>query len=1168
LTIAIRSLWGNNIMHLKKVEVCGFKSFADRTVLDFEPGISGIVGPNGCGKSNISDSIRWCLGEQKAKSMRSSNLQEVIFGGTQTRATTGMAEVSLTFDNSQNVLPVDYSEVIITRRLFRSGESEYFINKTQCRLKDIKDIFLDTGIGYDGYSIIEQGKVDFLTTAKPEDRRELFEEAAGTAKYKVRREETLRRLEKIDIDMSRLLDALVIHKQQISALNSAAKKAKQYKEYSENLAKYEIVSLVWNITCNVGEIERIKKDLDPKIKEFESDNVFIERLDAEIQDMRLALDGRNEQYVNINRNLSEIKIQIGVTDQIIQHAMGREIEIKAEQERLEGELVTNRDKVVQMEEQLKILDAGAVSLSAEAVRLENVFKEKELQYNSIKAGLLEFESKGNEVRSKISKLKFEKEQQFKLKTALAEIKTRLDTDIVSLERMIIRLENDVDPANREITEIKTELAAAYKSRQLFESEKEKINKIVLENEDKIKTLEDSLLQYKETLASGEARISTLKEFDQRDPVRSSIRAVLSLGNVARGPVSSLIDADDDKVELIASALGEKLNYLVCETSERADRAVKFLEDNVLSRLSFIVAEKISDSYRKSDVGLPLGYTELIKCFRYNPNDEKIIRFLCSDTFVCGNKIYGNVIVQGGGKISFEKPVLIEEQIKKLQKKSDEIRRSISSAQSEVEQIREYQINSRLEKERLGFEAIKIKMQIEEKYSRIEDKKNGLKSIDGEINRHRAEIDSKKAELASFSGKISVFEIKLADYENEENNLYGELKTVDNGVFSTRKEEELIAPLMMSARSSWDKKAAELENMRKGQQYILDNISNIKQQIVYAENRIGENSEKLSGLLASQEEETAKIQQLYEQQVQKEVEIKISLTDKQTLQDTLDAKMKEWRGLCSKVDGLNNEINNMQLDIKKFEYQKNDLEKRLAETYGKNYENIKSDFEGVDGVNSEKIAEIKRKMESLGAVNLAAQEEYEALEKKYNFLLMQQQDLLEAKDDLYEVIKKINRATVENFKMTFDVVRENFKEIYRKIFGGGEADLMLTDENDLLESGVDIYAQPPGKKLQNISLCSGGEKALTAIALLFAFFVAKPSPFCILDEVDAPLDDANVGRYNAMVKEFSAKTQFLIVTHNRRTMEMSDILYGVTMEEHGISKIISLKMNKLNDVVVQ
>jgi chromosome segregation protein len=1022
-------------------------------------------------------------------------------------------------------------------------------------------MFLDIGIGYDGYSIIEQGKVDFLTTAKPEDRRELFEEAAGIAKYKVRREETLRKLEKTDADMSRLSDTLVIHKQQIVALNSAAKKAKQYKEYRENLAKHEIVSLVRRITFGIGEIERIKKDLDPKIKEFESDNVFIVRLDAEIQDMRLALDGRNEQYVNANRDLSEIKTQIGVADQIIQHAMGREIELKAEHERLERELMINRDKVIQMEEQLKTLKADDDSLSAEVVRLENVFKEREQRYNSLKAGLLEFESKENEVCLKVSKLKSEKEQQLKLKTQLAEIKTRLDTDTISLERMITRLENDIEPVNLEIVKIEAELAAADKSRQLFESEKEKINKTVLENEEKIKNLENSLSQYKETLASNEARIATLEEFDQRDPVRSSIRAVLSLEKVARGPVSSLINVDDDKIGLISSALGEKLNYLVCETSVRAERAVKFLEDNGLSRLSFIVAEKIPDFYRKSDVGLPLGYVELIKYFRYDLKDEKIIRFLCSDTLVCGNKIYGNVIVQGGGKLSFEKPVLIEEQIKKLQKKSDEIERSISSMQSKIEQIRQYQINSRLEKERLGFDTIKIKTQIEEKHSRIKEKKNRLKNISEEINRKKEEINSKKVELASFSGKISVFEIELTDYENEENKLYEELKTAENDIFSARKEGEFIAPLMMSARSNWDKKFAELENTRKGQRYILDNVFNIKQQIGYAENRIEENVEKLSELLASQEAETVKMQRLYERQTQKEAEIRTSLMNKQMLQDALDAKTKEWRGLCGKVDSLNNNINNMQFDIKNFEYQKNDLEKRLTEMYSKNYEDIKNDFEGVNEINSEEIAEIKRKMESLGAVNLAAQEEYSALEKRYNFLLIQQQDLLKAKEDLYEVIKKMNSATVENFKMTFDIVKENFKEIYRRLFGGGEADLILTDENDLLESGVDICAQPPGKKLQNISLCSGGEKALTAVALLFAFFVVKPSPFCILDEVDAPLDDANVGRYNTMVKEFSIKTQFLIVTHNRRTMEMSDILYGVTMEEHGISKIISVKISK-------
>ncbi|MDR1926741.1 MAG: chromosome segregation protein SMC [Endomicrobium sp.] len=1148
-------------MYLKKLEVCGFKSFADRTVLYFEPGISGLVGPNGCGKSNISDSIRWCLGEQRAKSMRGSSMQEVIFGGTQTRAFTGMAEVSLTFDNSQNILPINYSEVTVARKLFRSGESEYFINKVQCRLKDIRDMFLDTGIGSDGYSIIEQGKVDFLTTAKPEDRREFFEEAAGVSKYIVRRAETLKRLEKIDIDMSRLSDTLAIHKQQIIALDMSTKKAKQYKKYQEDLAKYEVASFVRRISFDIGEIEKIKIELNPKIKEFESANTFIMQLNEQIRDIRLALDEKNEQYVNTNKDLSEIKMQISTADQRIKHAMQRETEIKSEHERLEQEVKVNRKKVVQMEEQLKISNRGDELLVVESERFEKEYKEQQQQYNLIKAKFLDFELRKNMLSSKIIELRSEKEQQINLKTKLIETNIHLNAEIASLQRIITRLKDDIGPINQEIVLIETELVTANELLQSFEIKKKEINKTVFENEEKLKVFENHLLEYKEALASNESRMATLKEFNQQDPLRSSIRAVLSLGNVARGPISNLIETDDNKGEFIAVALGEKLNYLVCDTTEKAERAIKFLEENDLSRLSFIVAEKISDSHQSTAIKLPVGYIELIKYLNYNAKDEKIIRFVCSDSLVSGNKIYENAVVQGGGKISLKEPVLIEKQMKKLQKKSEELKWSICEAEFEVKRINKYQIDFRLEKERFSFESIKIKTQIEGKHSKIEEKISTLKNIAEEINKHKDEINTKNAEFSSFNERLSAFEIGIADYEDQENKLYDELKIIKNDISYVRKEEELVAPLMMDARSNWDKKAIEIENRQKGQQYLLDNIFNIKQQIRRDEIKITENNEKLAELLTSKRTEAIRIRQLYEEHAKKEVAIQILLTGKQTLQDRLNAKTNEWHSLRGKIDDLNNKVNVMQVDLKNFEYRKNDLEKRLAETYGKNYEEIKNDFDSVE-VDTEEIMRIKRKIESLGSVNLAAQEEYEGLEQRYNFLLAQQHDLLEAKDNLHDVIKKINQSTVENFRKTFDIVRDNFKELYRNLFGGGEADLMLVDETNPLESGIDIYAQPPGKKLQNISLCSGGEKALTAVALLFAFFMVKPSPFCILDEVDAPLDDVNVDRYNSMIKEFSAKTQFLVVTHNKRTMEMADILYGVTMEEHGVSKIMSIRMNKL------
>jgi len=1156
-------------MYLKKLEVTGFKSFADRTVLEFGFGISGIIGPNGCGKSNISDSIRWCLGEQKSKSMRSSNMQEVIFSGTQTRNVSGMAEVSLTFDNSYNILPVNYSEVTVTRRLFRSGESEYFINKSQCRLKDVRDMFLDTGLGSEAYSIIEQGKVDFLIAARPEDRRELFEEAAGVAKYKVRREETLRKLEKIDADIYRLSDVLAIHKQQITDLASAAKKAKQYKEYKEDLAKYEISYLVSFVTFNKSEIEGIKKKLDLKTEEFQSSNALSAQFETEIRELRLNLDEINEQYLNVNKDLSEVKTQIGVVGQIIQHATHREAEIKSEQTMLEKELIMNRDKVAHTEEQLKKLNISDDSFASVVGRLETIYKEKEQQYNLVKIKLSELESKKNSIQSEVSEIESKKKRVLNLKEELVESKIRLNSDAVSLQKLIARLEGIIGCTNQELVKIETELVAKNESLQLLKIEQEEINKAILENEGKIKILNNELSKCRDIFASNEARIINLKEFDHQDPVRSSIRAVLSLGDVARGPISSLIDLDESKYELIAAALGDKLDCLVCETLEKAEYAIKFLEDNNLSRLSFIIVEKISESYKNGDIGLPSGYFELINYLKYAPCDEKVIRFICSNIFVCDSRVYEDVFVQGGGKIFFERPILIEEQIKKLHEESEKIKQNISDIQSKIGQIEDSRTNLLVKKEKLDFDIIKIKMQIDGERIRIEEKRKDVENIVEEINKHREEINCKNLESVSFDEKMSVFETEILDYEEKESKLREELKTLENDIFSMRKEEEVVAPVMMEARISWDKKAAELENKNRERQYIVDSIANFKNQIKQVELKIAESNKKTSELIISRQTETARMQELCEEQRKKESKMQGFLTDKQAIQAELDTKTSELRDLQSKLDGLRTEINTMQIDIKNFEYQKDDSEKKLIDIYGKNYEEIKEDFSSNIGeANGEEIKRIKKKIESLGSVNLTAQEEYETLEQKYSSLLAQREDLLKAKSDLYEIIKKINCSTAENFEKTFGIVRENFKKLYVKLFGGGEADLTLSDKTDLLESGIDIFAQPPGKKLQNISLCSGGEKALTAVALIFAFFMVKPSPFCILDEVDASLDDINVDRYNAVIKEFSEKTQFLVVTHNKRTMEMADVLYGVTMEEYGISKIISMRISKQGNGVVQ
>ncbi|MDR1952417.1 MAG: chromosome segregation protein SMC [Elusimicrobiota bacterium] len=1147
-------------MYLKKVEIIGFKSFADKTVLDFEKGITAIIGPNGCGKSNISDAIRWCLGEQRAKSMRSAHMQDVIFGGTQKRTVTGMAEVSLTFDNSQNVLPIDYSEVLVTRKLFRDGESEYSINKTQCRLKDIRDMFLDTGIGFDGYSIIEQGKVDFLTTAKPEDRRELFEEAAGVAKYKVRREETLRKLEKVENDMVRLSDALTLQKEQISLLDQQARKAKQYKKYQQELAKYEVADLVQQIAFGNEEIKKIKETLSPKTKDFEINNTMSAQIDAEIAQIRLDLDEKNARFVELNSELSEIKTQLSISDQIVQSSSQREEEIIIEQERLSLELGENEKKVSEYERELNVVNTDDTTLFVEVENLEKFFRQKESEYNQIQLKLAGFSAKVGELRLKLDEIESQKENQTNLKAQIAQSKVDADIENQSLKRIVARLESDILPITNEIISIEAEIGKSTEELLLNENNKEKIEAEIADNESKLNDFEKKLDEIKNNFSSNQARIETLKEFDKSDPIRLAIRDVVSLG-FARGPFSALIDIDPQNEEIAALALGEKLNYLISKDIESAQRAIKFLEENNLPSLSFVIENRIPQAHNSSAFDLTDGSYELIKLLKFHSADENIIRFLCSDTIVSGKKIYSSFIISGGAKYVSEKPVLIEEQIKRLENKNNEISSNVDLLEKEIELLNEKQIELRSQKERLGFDTVKIKTQIENKKNQIEEKKFDITGYTEEINKNKTQIESQNAALDDLNAKISTAEIEIEKLSAISDGLNADLENSETEIINLRNLESSAAPQMMEARSAYDKKAGELENKKRGQEYIRENINNIRSQIESAKNRIAENELKLAELLTVRQTETDKIENLHEQRATKEADIQISLGQKDELQRFIDEKTETLYELRNKTEQFNAEINALQIDLKNFEFQKNNLSQKLEESCGKSYEEIKDDFNSVE-VNREEITKIKRKMEALGAINHAAPEEYDALEQRYNFLLDQQKDLLKAKDDLHEVIKKINDSTIENFKKTFDMVRGNFQQLYRKLFGGqAEADLKLTDEKNLLESGIDIFAQPPGKKLQNISLFSGGEKALTAVALLFAFFMVKASPFCILDEVDAPLDDANIGKYNEMIKEFVKDTQFLIVTHNKKTMEIADILYGVTMEEQGVSKIISVKLNE-------
>ena len=1144
-------------MYLKKLELCGFKSFADKTVLTFEKGVSAIIGPNGCGKSNISDSIRWCLGEKRTKSMRTKAMQDVIFGGTKTRSAAGMAEVTLTFDNSQNMIPIDFSEVAITRKLFRSGESEYFINKTQCRLKDIIDLFLDTGIGTGGYSIIEQNKVEELVMANPETRREFFEEAAGVAKYKVRREDTLHRLKNIEIDLSRLEDSLKIFEGQIKQLDQQARKAKQCKKYKEDLAKYEIAEVVNNLARGYGELEKLKSQIEPKEREYETVNVSLHQLEAEQQDLRLAQTENNEKYVELNSEMSELKTESALADNNIKNLIQKDSDLIQEQDRLRIEIEDAQEKIVKYEQDLQNVNTADDGIEKEVESLKKDTEEKFEKYNSIKQKVVDLETQEDQSRTKLDDIDQKRNTLINSKTSIIQEQAEAGATVASIERNIERLNNDVAPANQEIESFEQKLQEAQNSLKELETKVEASKQVVLNIDTEIDNLKDKEIEYNKKIAGLEAKISTIKEMDAENPVKAAMNAVKGLGYI-KYSVGEIISPDLDRIEVVANALGDKIDYLICDTMQHAEEAIKYLLDNNLCKLSFLVSENIPDNIqvqKSTDSAV-----ELFKMLNCLPEYEKVGKFISDGIFINNDKIYSKAVVSGGAKNVSDKPVLVGEQIKKIQKDIDATKKELENLSKEIDNKEDTKLNISFDNQNNSNLRIRIDAQIENLQETIKQRKADISDTATEIENLKKEKEEKQQILDTVNEKVADIDQQLSDIEAESVTLNETLNKIEQEIDALRNQEEQANQEYIDISNNYERRKSDLEHRATGQKYITDNIDNLKAQIEQKTNRTAEIETELQNIQTSKESESANIQKYGEQATQKETELQIVIGDRDRIQGEIDAKESLIVETRTKLTQLNDEINSLQADQKGYIAQKNILENQIQETYGKTYEEIKDQYLGVE-VNKEEIAKLRKKIESFGAINWSAEEEYENLSQRYNFIQSQQKDLLKAKQDLEETIKKINETTIVNFKKTFDAVRENFRTLYKKVFGGGDADLILTDENNLLESGVDIKAQPPGKNVKNIMQCSGGEKAFTAVALLFSFFMVKPSPFCILDEVDAPFDDANVGRYNNIIREFAQKTQFMVVTHNKRTMEMADTLYGVTMEQQGVSKIISVRMNK-------
>lgn len=1160
-------------MYLKRIEIFGFKSFAIKTRLEFEPGITSIVGPNGCGKTNISDAIKWALGEQSMRSLRCPKTEDLIFNGSQSRLPLSFAEVSLTVDNQDGLLPTNFSEVTVSRRLYRSGESEYHLNKTQCRLKDIRDLFLDTGLGAQSYSLMEQGKVEFILQAKPEERRSLFEEAAGIAKYKVRKEEALSKLEKVEFDLLRLNDTLILLKEQIRSLDASVRKAKQYQKYQEEIKTGEVLVILKELDKLKKETEDLTSGNKQTFENYDTLSKLIQNLETNLTNLQNEL-GKKREEVEQNRDLLyQNESDLLQAKNRIDLAEGRIKDSEKQIELLEEENKQQQEKLKNFVDTLEKSTQEKEKYEKDTAQLKEKLKEKEKEISELTKKIKETNRNSQEKKERIFFLIQERTQ---TKNEII----RLETQLQNLQNEKKKLKNDLSTLEEKKEKLVLEYNNVDQELSLCEEENNHLRerKVTVENEFvQKKNLYRGTIQQLEKVQTEfnqqKARLSALKELAEKSKFcRLATQSVLTL-NLPEigGPLSSIIKVPKENENIVEKMLGEKLNFLVSETQEAAEKAIRYLKENNKGWAGFFILEKISEKLPPLS-RLPKT-RNLLEIIGYDAKYKKLLHYLFSSTYFDSTILYSETTIQGGSEIK-ESGLLSEE------RETKEIEENLSSLEKSAKEYFNQKDNLEKEISALENELIQLNQQIQEKQTSFtvllkekERKKEEEEITLDEIKATNWEINQKDNEINEKNTRMKKEEEKLTDWETEENNLNRETKTLEKDILVLKEEEtksnQELTELKISFNTSEqryrllsqekDKLTKEREELEKSIHSKKERNLNLRETTKNEKEILTKEKEKII-LLQEKKEEVEKINSTLENDSQKLVQ-KIS-----TEENSLNSLQQEFKEIEDKKKDL--EIYQQKINLEKKHLLmrlKDEFNLSLEQAERKNKEDLEKEI-SVEEIKLEN-ERLKRRIESLGAVNLAAPEEYENLNARLNFLLNQEEDLKKAKEDLLQLINKINISTRETFEKTFTQVRKNFQQTFHFLFEGGEADLVLTDETNLWETGIDIVAQPAGKKLQNISLLSGGEKALTAIALLFAFFLVKPAPFCLLDEVDAALDDANIYRYVRLVKEFSKNTQFIIITHNKRTIEIADLLYGVTMEEFGVSKIISVKFQKVSAPVL-
>jgi chromosome segregation protein len=1251
-------------MYLKNLTVLGFKSFADKTALNFMPGITAVVGPNGCGKSNVADAIRWVLGEQSAKALRGGEMADVIFNGTDHRKPLGMAEVSITLGDvdHENLraagIDLDFSEVTVTRRVFRDGGSEYFINKTSCRLKDIQQLFMGTGLGRSSYSIMAQGHITQLLSSRPEDRRMVFEEAAGITRFKAQKKEALRKLDSTEQNLLRVTDLIREVKRQIGSLQRQAGKARRYKQFMVEL-----------------------QHLDTQLARHQFDVLQAEIHERELsaQKLRVELELCSESALREEDEIAQLRERMSVLEHEISLAQQQSLELKGQIDRHDGRIHYNKERLQELEqtnskalsdiaqgeerrmvaeqELASIKDRLSVStVTLEQHRLELESKRVSLQQveegvrahqdqlRQAQSGAFAAAQQLSRIRNEITALEMQQQGNVGRLEKLSSEKVQLEEE---RQRLELRL-------NEFATSVETEKIHVQAQRGTLEEQQSRLRQLQQDQAQATRELDELLRQQ----AGSRSKATVLEQLQAaHEGFSAGTLAALKQAPHMLGALADKIRVSQEYISAIEAALGHHLQLVLTDQPETAQQILADLKANRKGRASIAAlalsphggsskeqakvagsseTERVNDSPSPAAIvaadanatptpsanseagveGKP-GFASVIPAMSVVESDDSIrplLESLLGQTFIApdmataiaawkefqgefdivtlqGETLSHHGIFSGGSGNGGEKSPAsflgrknqiaeLQAQLAQIQDQVNEASRRKGGMQSEQTelQVSLQQSQSELRTQEVAIathqgECRALENALRVLHQKIDTVMYEIKSLAG----HEEESQKKRLVLSSQIGDLDAreksFQQQIADATNGIETLRQERDTANNSLTETKValagEEQLMASFRQQLRSL---------------EYRIQELIRL---VEARQNEIESLVERRGQFQAEMEESRLRIEGLQHERESVGCRAANLLSEKEGLNGEISSKddiLKERRRRLTDLQQRRGELD-VQLAQKTMTVQ--NLRERIQQKYQLNLDDVRgecititiasegppkvetltpqemaarglsTDWEGI----ADQVTILQKRIDEMGPVNLVAIEEYEETEQRYQFLTTQNDDLVKAKEQLLDVINKINTQTQEMFIETFNKVRENFSVLFTEIFGGGKADLMLVNEGDVLESGIDILARPPGKQLKSITLLSGGEQTMTAVALLFAIYQVKPSPFCVLDELDAPLDESNVNRFIGVLKRFLVNSQFIIITHNKRTIGMADVIYGVTMQEHGVSKIVSMKFHK-------